>query len=259
MTPRTRGVRSRRARVAGLTTHYLEAGAGPPVVLLASMLIRARSYLPLIRRLATQFRVVAVELPGSGASARLRRPWSWAEYARFTERFLETLGGPPPVLVGHSNSGPVGLLLAERAPGRVAALVLADSVGARPRVGLGRVLAARAWDALFEWRLDVRAAHHVLYNLLRHPRSWLAQVALSCRARLVLPRAAEVPVLIAWGRRDRTMPLAAADRFQARLANAWRYVGRGRHDWLVLRPREFLRALQGFWRLAVLEAPQAVD
>jgi pimeloyl-ACP methyl ester carboxylesterase len=240
-------VASRWVEVEGLRAHYLEAGEGPVLVLLASMLVRARSYLPLLHRLARHFRVLVVELPGSGRSARLARPWTLARYTRWTARLLERLQLEQVVLVGHSNSGAVALLVAALRDGRIARVILSDTIGARRRRSVPRVVLARMVDACFEWGLNLRAWWHILHNVLRHTRSFLHQVKVGSRAALLrLAPRVRVPVLLAWGRNDHTMPLSCATRLQERLARSRLYVGQGSHDWLVTEPEEFTRALVAF-------------
>src|SRR5689334_24064791 len=97
--------RVRRVEVAGHTAHCLVKGDGPDFVLLASPLVRARTYSPVMRRLARHFRVTVVELPGSGRASPLERPWSVPEYAAWTADLLPRLTASPPWLMGHSDSG----------------------------------------------------------------------------------------------------------------------------------------------------------
>ncbi len=237
----------RMVEVEGVRAQVLEAGEGPVLLLLASMLVRARSYLPLIRGLSAHFRVLTVELPGSGRSAAVRKPWTLAAHARWTARLMEELRLERVLLVGHSNSGGVALLLAARHGERVERLVLADSIGARRERSIPRVVAARMVDACFEWGLNLRAWWHILYNALRHPRSFFYQVKVGCLAALLrwAPRV-RMPVLLAWGRRDHTMPLSCAERLRERLPRARVYVGAGSHDWLITDSREFTRAVLAF-------------
>jgi pimeloyl-ACP methyl ester carboxylesterase len=249
-------VRARQVAVEGVEARLLEAGApdAPPLVLLASMLVRARTYRPLVRRLARHFRVVAVELPGSGQGARLREPWSLGAYADYTGRLLEGLQlGRPPVVVGHSNSGPVALLLAAARPAQVAALVLVDSVGARRRRSVPRVVLARLRDGLFEPLLNLRAGWHLGMNVLVHARSFFHQVRVGAKAHVLAEAAGvAVPTLVAWGRNDRTVPPDCAWRFAACLPRARVVLGPGSHDWLNTAPESFTRALLAFCRRAAL-------
>lgn len=245
-------LKMRSVELAGARAVVLEAGQGPCVLILASMLVRARSYLPLLRQLSTTHRVLVVELPGSGRGSRLRRPWSLQQYSSWTERLISELDLRDLTLVGHSSSGAVALLLAARvAPAsRVSLLVLVGSVGARMKRGVLRVIAARVFDGTKELGLDVRGWWHLAWNLLFHTRSFVAQVRLASHAWLVdAARAVRVPTLLAWARSDRTMPLSSAQRLQEWIPHARLLIGPGSHDWLVTHPRAFAEQVFGTGRI----------
>ena len=61
-------VKERRLDLAGVSTAVLEAGDGPPVVLLHGQGGWAGMWLPVVPELADGHRVVAPDLPGLGAS-----------------------------------------------------------------------------------------------------------------------------------------------------------------------------------------------
>jgi len=62
-------VSSRSADVAGVTLHYLTAGAGPAVILLHGYTQTSRMWKPIVPTLARKFTVIAPDLPGIGDSA----------------------------------------------------------------------------------------------------------------------------------------------------------------------------------------------
>ncbi len=233
--------------VEGARAHMIEAGAGAPIVILASPLVWARSYRPLVRLLAYQARVIAVDLPGAASSSRLATPWTFAQYARWTRALLDKLALDNVTLIGHSNSGPIAMLAAEGSPGPIARLVLADIVGVRRKRSLPRVSFARFIDGIGEPILTLRATPDFLGNLLRHTRTLLAQVRFSSRADVLHSTPdVRIPTLLAWGEHDRTMPVEGARRLQQALPSASLFVGPGRHDWLVTHAEEFVRALLEF-------------
>jgi pimeloyl-ACP methyl ester carboxylesterase len=244
---RARRVRVRRVDVAGYTAHCHVSGEGPDLVLLASPLVRARTYWPLLWKLARHFRVTVVELPGSGRASPVERPWTVPEYAAWTAELVPRLSPARPWLMGHSDSGAIALLVGAWCPERVRGLVLADSVGARRKRSVPRVVAARLLDGLLEPVLDVRAGWHLLSNVLKHPRSFFHRVRESSVVDVLgFASWVAVPTLVAWGRHDHTMPPECARRLAGRLRRARLYIGPGSHDSPITRPRAFTRAVMDF-------------
>jgi pimeloyl-ACP methyl ester carboxylesterase len=246
-------------QVEGLGAHLLAAGEGAPVLVLASNLVRAVTYRRTLRALAARHRVVVAELPGSGRSGRIARPWRDVELARWTRALIEEVGLGAPVVVGHSSSGPPALALAAEHPEVVRGIVLVGAVGAHPTGRLLSIALARAWDGLLEPRLTLSAWHHLAYNAIVHPRNLLHQVLTAgrCDQQQVAERV-EVPVLLAWGAHDHTMPLASLERFARWMPHARRLVHpRGSHDWLIEHPEDFAAALEDFSRLSPARAPPA--
>lgn len=101
------------------------------VVFLHANGFNAMTYRSILAPLASTLRIVAVDQRGHGASRlpadpdRLR---SWKVYADDLLALLAELGGPAPVLAGHSMGGTVSLLAAGRRPEAVKALALFDPV-----------------------------------------------------------------------------------------------------------------------------------
>ncbi|MGV3524023.1 MAG: alpha/beta fold hydrolase [Candidatus Sericytochromatia bacterium] len=83
---------------------YLEAGQGPPLVLLHGNGADARLYEPLIEVLAPHFRVLAPDLPGYGNSP-VRERWHMPTYLAELERFVNHKVREPFTLMGHSLGG----------------------------------------------------------------------------------------------------------------------------------------------------------
>lgn len=100
--------------IEGEQIHYVDEGEGPPIVFvhgLGGTLFHFSH--PLFDRLARDFRVVALDRPGSGYSTRrgrgLRTP---SEQAAFIIRFIAEMGLEKPLLVAHSLGGAVALAVA---------------------------------------------------------------------------------------------------------------------------------------------------
>ena len=241
-------LRERPIEIDGYRGSVIEAGDGPPLVLLATTLVRSRPYAPVIRRLASQFRVYAVDMPGCGCASRLRDTWGFERYAAWANRLLETLGLERVTLVGHSNSAGTALVMGALYPGRLARVVLADTVGADASPSYFRVLLGRALDALLEPKLSLTGWHHLACNALFHTRNFFGQVKLSIQTDLrpYAPRVS-VPALLAWGARDNTMPIRCAHALAPLLPRATLHVcPTGSHDWIITHPDEFAFAVEAF-------------
>jgi pimeloyl-ACP methyl ester carboxylesterase len=123
-------VRDRRVTVEGMSTQYLEAGAGAPLLLLHGYEQSASSWRWVIPALARTHRVVALSLPGHGDSAPAVGGYApGRDLAPFVAGFLDTLGIGPLDVVGNSVGGAVALRLALADPARVRTLTLVSSAG----------------------------------------------------------------------------------------------------------------------------------
>lgn len=117
--------------VDGTRIHYLDAGDGPPVVLLHGGIIDAArvSWPPVLERLAVDHRVVAPDLLGYGASDLPSGLYSISRHAEVIEGFLDELDLGPVALAGLSMGGGVAIQVALDRPDLVSALVPIDAYG----------------------------------------------------------------------------------------------------------------------------------
>ena len=124
-------VHDRRITVDGVETQYLEAGAGPPLLLLHGHEQSAASWRWVISSLARTHRVLAPSLPGhgeSGPAADGHVPG--ADLAPFVAAFVVAVGAGMPIdVVGHSAGGAIALRLTLADPARIRTLTLVDSAG----------------------------------------------------------------------------------------------------------------------------------
>jgi len=99
--------------------------ADPAVLLLHGWTASADlNFFPVYARLAESYRVIALDLRGHGRGMRSTEQFSLEDCADDAAALLGQLGAEHVIVVGYSMGGPVGLLLARRHPGRVAALVM---------------------------------------------------------------------------------------------------------------------------------------
>lgn len=104
---------------------FVEAGVGEPVVALHGLGGTKASFLPTIAALAGSFRVVALDLPGFGESAKpIAAPYDAPWFARSVMGALDALDIDRAHLVGNSMGGRVAIETGLMAPDRTGGLVL---------------------------------------------------------------------------------------------------------------------------------------
>jgi pimeloyl-ACP methyl ester carboxylesterase len=113
--------------VEGVRLHYVERGAGTPVVLIHGNVVSLEDFEAsgLLDRLAVDHRVVAIDRPGFGHSSRPRdRMWTPKAQAEAVHAALQALGITRARVVGHSMGAMVAVALALDHPEFVERLVL---------------------------------------------------------------------------------------------------------------------------------------
>ncbi len=106
--------------------HYVDEGSGPAIVLIHGLGAQLLNFLPdSLRPLRRDYRVIALDRPGSGYSIRAPgRPATLAAQAGTVAAFITALGLRRPLLVGHSFGGAVAMRVALDHPGLVGGLAL---------------------------------------------------------------------------------------------------------------------------------------
>jgi pimeloyl-ACP methyl ester carboxylesterase len=237
----------RRIRVDGVDARYVIAGSGPPLLIVASPLVLARTYRPVIRRLAKSFTVVVVEPPGCGASDRLERAWTFERYGAWIVDLVRRMPLAAPIMIGHSDSAPMVVEAARIAPKEIRGIVLVGACGAGEARSVARMVGVRALDALGEPLFSLRVTPHLVRNVVRHRRVFFDHVKAAAAADSLHAAAdLHVPTLLAWGDRDRTVPLEHAARLGRAIEGAKLVVGSGSHDWLVTHAEAFAGAVRRF-------------
>jgi pimeloyl-ACP methyl ester carboxylesterase len=103
----------------------MQAGEGPPVVLLHGLGATKASFLPTLAALAPHHRVIAIDLPGFGDSAKpVGGAYDAPFFARAVVALLDALGLDDAALVGNSMGGRVALEVGLAHPARASRLVL---------------------------------------------------------------------------------------------------------------------------------------
>ncbi|HTA32682.1 MAG TPA: alpha/beta fold hydrolase [Solirubrobacteraceae bacterium] len=228
----------------GRAVSYVMAGSGPVLLLIHGMAGTHETWQAVIEPLAQRHTVIAVDLPGHGASEAGAGDYSLGSLAAGLRDLLVKLGHERATLVGHSLGGGIAMQFAYQFPEITERLVLVSSGGLGPEVnpvlraaalpganlfiaataGPGRVAGAALARGLATVGLqpsaDVAEFARGYASLADAPRrsAFLATLRavvgtdgqrVEAGDRLYL--AEGVPVLIIWGRRDRIIPVAHAE------------------------------------------------
>jgi pimeloyl-ACP methyl ester carboxylesterase len=113
----------------GYATHYIEMGSGEPVILLHGYFYDSLQWSKNLGALAARFKVYALDLWGFGYSTREPMDYGYPLYVRQLLKFLDVLGIEKASLVGQSMGGGTAILFATQRLERVNKLVLVASGG----------------------------------------------------------------------------------------------------------------------------------
>ncbi|MGG1516286.1 haloalkane dehalogenase [Paenibacillus oryzisoli] len=113
-------------KVNGHRLHYIDQGAGTPIVLLHGNPTWSYMYRNMIPYLETSFRCIAVDLIGMGQSDKPDIGYTFAEQADYVIRFIEQMGLRDVILVGHDWGMALGLQYAAKHPDNVKAIAMIE-------------------------------------------------------------------------------------------------------------------------------------
>jgi pimeloyl-ACP methyl ester carboxylesterase len=227
--------------VDGVPANVVEMGAGPPLLFVHGLSGCWQNWLENIPHFARSRRVLAVDLPGFGASPMPREEISIPGYARFLEGICDALSIDAAAVVGNSMGGHIASELAIRSPRRVERLMLVAAAGISAEhvqqsavMTGGRVVAAIATQAAarHEWyarrpglrrialsfvvrhadRLSAPMAHELMRGSGKPGFLPALEAVITHRISDRLPQVA-CPTFVVWGEDDRVIPVGDARRF----------------------------------------------
>lgn len=187
-----------------------------------------------MNQLSKKYRVIAVDLPGMGASEEPKEPWDVDGFADFVLAFLEQFHLQRLSLVGHSYGGRIIIKLANRQlPFAIDKLVLVDSAGIRPPASKKKSLRQRIFK-LGKWFLSLKPVAKCFPTALEKLRVKFGSAdyaAASPMMRQCLVKAVnedlthllpgiKAPTLLVWGDRDTATPISDAKTMEQRIPNA---------------------------------------
>ncbi|MCI0351693.1 MAG: alpha/beta hydrolase [Acidobacteriales bacterium] len=229
---------SKFATVFGAKIHYLEAGAGPTVILIHGLADDTEVWKETVAPLAVQNRVIVIDQIGFGRSDKPLLGYRTSTFVDYFAGFMDELKIPKATLVGNSLGGWVAAAYAVQHPQRVEKLVLVCAAGYADVVKLLPMpIDALRFSSREAMRPLLQAAFHdqklagdETINFLMAQRvsngdgHTIGQFVDSMKrgedfldgrlARL------QIPTLIIWGRSDRLTPLQLGQRFQREIKSS---------------------------------------
>lgn len=264
-------VTERRLLLNSATTAVLEGGEGPPIVLLHGPAAYGAAWLRVIPDLVTNWRVVAPDLPGHGASDPFAAAMDLGRVIDWLDDLIERTCAMPPVLVGHTIGGAIAARFASERSDQVAGLVLVDTLGLRPfrpdpafgaavhefmsapseqtldrlwglcafDVAALRRQLGRQWEAITAYTLDRAQAP----GLLAVQNRFLELFGMPAIPAAALARIATHTTLV-WGRHDLATPLSVAESASTRFGWPLHVIDGAADDPTIEQPDEFLKVLR---------------
>jgi pimeloyl-ACP methyl ester carboxylesterase len=224
--------------LGGRSTHYVQKGHGPPVILIHGFNYDLNTWMSNIDALAEHFKVYAVDLWGAGYSTREELDYGFALFSEQIRLFMQELGIARAHLVGHSMGGGTSIFLSVNHPELVDRVVLVGSVGvARPLPLRGRLFMLPRLPELLMGLGTDRIRRKNLADYWIHDPEMLSdevfermsryqKIEGTTRASLDILRrnffhtldeeihtlsGLDIPVLMVWGRHDRSVPLESGE------------------------------------------------
>lgn len=244
---REAGLEPRWCTVEGIRVRYVRKGEGPPLLLLHGLGSSIYSWSDVLEGFARRHDVVALDLPGFGLSDQ-PPDLTFSLLPRAALGVMDALGLERASLIGNSLGGAVAAILAAQHSERVEKLVLIDSAGfnlardKRPgvlrlvsavpgplleRLPVRRALTRAALRQVFfdqskvtEERVEEYLAPLLRPGTLRSLQSLLTSREVEAAAFAALLYRISAPTLILWGKEDRWVRAADADRFGAAIAGS---------------------------------------
>tara|TARA_R110002110_G_scaffold395138_2_gene609516 strand:+ start:4955 stop:6025 length:1071 start_codon:yes stop_codon:yes gene_type:complete len=217
--------------IDGRVINYLDTGGdGTPMLLVHGICADLDSWMFNISPIADARRVIAIDLPGHGASSKDVGDGSTAFFVRCLEDFLSTLGIDRAHLAGHSLGGTIAIGFALAHPARTASLGLIAPAGLGPEINgafltqlIGADKRRGARLALSQLVADEGLiSRDMIETFLRYKRTdgvpdALATIAAASfdgdrQLNVFADRMGEIvtPVLCIWGEQDEVVPPAHA-------------------------------------------------
>jgi pimeloyl-ACP methyl ester carboxylesterase len=258
------------ATVFSYKIHYLEAGRGAPVILLHGSGGEGARWMPTIQGLASEFRVIAPDQIGWGASDKPMTIYHGGVFAEFLARFMKEIGVPKATLIGQSMGAGVALQMAVKYPQMLDRMVLVNGGGftspndpppagapdwhARQIANAGTLAESREYLEKLYYNHTLISDELVEHNLILRLRSaYTAESVQMANARGLgglseaEVRGIRTPTLLVWGANDKLSPPVNADKLNAAISGSRKVlIDKAGHYPFIEHPDQFNTAVREF-------------
>ncbi|MBO9610211.1 MAG: haloalkane dehalogenase [Paenibacillaceae bacterium] len=124
---------SRYAEINGSRLHYIEEGAGTPIIMLHGNPTWSYMYRNIIPHLSPNARCLAVDLIGMGLSGKPDIGYTFREHVDYMGKWVDQLELRDFIVVGHDWGATIGLQLASERPDRVRAVAMLEPQALVPK------------------------------------------------------------------------------------------------------------------------------
>ena len=212
----------------------------------------------IVLEFASSYRIIRLDLPGSGGTEVPREDWSLDDYVDFVDEFTKKIDIRPDILIGHSLGGRIIIKGVAHGIFQPKKIVLIASAGIAKRKSLRNAVimaVAKAGKAIATARPFSLAREGLRKKLYKSIGSDYGNAGamkgtflkvigedLSASARKI-----SVPTLLIWGDRDTETPLADGERLHKMISGSELRVFPGTDHFVHLeKPKEVVRTMKDF-------------
>ena len=222
-------------KIDSIAVNYIEEGDGDAVLLLHGWGADITMYAGIIKVLAQNHRVIALDMPGFGRTPQPPKPWCVDDYVDFVMKFIHSFGLSRISVVVHSFGGRVFFKMnaRENRSFTIDKAVLIDSAGILPKKSFRQKVSLRCYK-IGRAVMSTKVLHFLYPDAVDNMRRRRGSADYNnatpiMRATLVkvvnedlepLMPLVKCPTLLVWGDMDTATPLSDAQRMEELIPDA---------------------------------------
>ena len=201
--------------IKDININYEVSGVGSPLIFLHGWGVDLHTFDKLSSQLCEDFTVYQIDLPGFGKSEILGS-YSIDDYAMYINEFCLSLAIINPIIIGHSFGGRVAIKIASTY--KIDKLVLISSPGIKQKFNLLKWIKIRIYKIIKNFNLNLKMGSIDYKNANGHLKNVLVK-AVNLDLTYELEKI-NVPTLLLYGKKDKTVPLYVGKRINKLIKNS---------------------------------------